>query len=159
MYKTLSETFEECKEQAAFITKHSVDVERVKSMIKIAHMDFCAANKIIKNEKLLAISCNLLYKVYYDVLHILIEAYVAFDKIKSANHQCLFSYICKHHRELKLDWKNHESLRIKRNRTIYFGEPISILTLNNSLNVFISSIQVLFIRLKELVAKSEQTNL
>jgi len=47
------------------------------------------------------------------------------DKVKSQNHQCLFSYLCAKHPELELDWGFFEKIRTKRNGVHYYGNPIS----------------------------------
>ncbi|MEK6938553.1 MAG: hypothetical protein AABX04_05900 [Nanoarchaeota archaeon] len=66
-----------------------------------------------------------MYKLYYDVIHQLTEALLLFDKVKSYNHQCLFSYLCVKHPELELDWNFFEKIRTKRNGVHYYGNLIA----------------------------------
>ena len=68
---------------------------------------------------------NTLYKLHYDIIHFLVEAFIMFDKIKSQNHECLFAYICNEHKELDLDWFFFEQLRVKRNGIHYYGSKVS----------------------------------
>ena len=59
--------------------------------------------------------------MYYDVIHILVETFIHFDKMKSTNHLCLFSYLCVKHPELELDWGFFEKVRTKRNGINYYS--------------------------------------
>jgi len=68
---------------------------------------------------------NSAYKLFYDVLHIVVEAYLCFDKVKSLNHQCLFAYLCEKHPELELSWDFFEKIRTKRNGINYYGQPVN----------------------------------
>lgn len=86
--------------------------------------------------------------MYYDAFHSLAEIIGRFDKIKIANHQCLFAYLCKTHEELELNWDFFEKIRTKRNGIMYYGSPatyedwkeievqiqVYIITLKNHIN-------------------------
>lgn len=54
-------------------------------------------------------------------MHELVQSYLSFDKIKSSNHQCLFSYLCVKHEDLDFDWNFFELIRTKRNGINYYS--------------------------------------
>ncbi len=120
-YLTLNEAFQKCKKQGKLIPTAETDTENIRSTTKIAEGDIEAAKILISNKG----NWNSAYKLYYDALHELVEAYLRFDRIKSDNHQCLFSYICQNHPELELDWDFFEKIRTKRNGINYYGTPIA----------------------------------
>ena len=62
--------------------------------------------------------------MFYDALHLLVEAYLIFDKVKSNNHECLFAYLCMKHPSLELDWDFFERVRVRRNGIFYDSRPI-----------------------------------
>lgn len=68
---------------------------------------------------------NVKYDTNYNIIHMLVEAYLLFDKVKSLNHQCLFAYLCVKHPELELDWKFFEKIRTKRNGIHYYGSSVN----------------------------------
>lgn len=65
------------------------------------------------------------YTGYYEALHILVEAFLQFENVKIANHQCLFAYLCKNHPELEFDWDFFEDVRFNRNGVYYYGKKIT----------------------------------
>lgn len=72
-----------------------------------------------------------IYKLHYDAFHQLAEALVYFDKIKVKTHECLFAYLGQKYPELEFSWEFLEQLRIKMNRSIYYGEPLKYLEWKN----------------------------
>src|SRR3989344_5758651 len=95
---------------------------------------------------------NAIYKLHYDILHELIEAFLRFDKMKVRTHECLFVFLCEKHPELELDWDFFEKIRTKRNGSIYYGKALSYQDweeIKLQMNLYISTIQkVLKERLK-----------
>ena len=119
VYRTHEEAYIKCDSDGYFMPLEKVDVEEIRSILKIAEDDLKAAKDIIEKQR-----WNPAYKLHYDVLHELVSAYLLFDKIKSLNHQCLFAYLCKNHPELELSWEFFEKVRTKRNGINYYGEPV-----------------------------------
>jgi len=118
------EAFEKCKKEGKIIPTAETDTERIRSTLMIAESDI-ESGKILK--KILKRDGNQwssIYKLYYDALHELTEAFLRFDKIKTDNHQCLFSYLCEKHPELELSWDFLEKIRTKRNGINYYGIPV-----------------------------------
>lgn len=123
--KTLQGTFNACSAEGSFTPLAQVDTAQIKAMLKVAITDLETLkewqNKAPKNSG----QWNAIYKLAYDVLHALSEAFIVFDKMKARTHECLFAYICEKHQELELDWNFFEKARTRRNRSIYYGEPSS----------------------------------
>lgn len=103
-----------------FLPQLTVEPARLKAMLALAEEDLASISDLKAKER-----WNTLSKLSYDVLHTLAEALVLNDKIKCANHQCLFAYLCVKHPELELDWNFFERLRTKRNGIQYYGESVN----------------------------------
>ncbi|MCX6710572.1 MAG: hypothetical protein NTZ02_00600 [Candidatus Woesearchaeota archaeon] len=117
-FLTLKESYEKCLSDGSIIPQNQVDILKIESMLEIIKEDIESA-KELKSKK--ETPWNTIYKLYYDALHTLAEALLRFDRIKSSNHQCLFSYLCTKHTELELDWSFFEKVRTKRNGINYYG--------------------------------------
>ena len=100
------------------IPQKTVEMARIKAMLAIAEEDIASIGDLKER-------WNTIYKLSYDILHTLAEALILNDKVKCANHQCLFAYLCAKHPELELDWSFFERLRTKRNGIQYYGESIA----------------------------------
>jgi uncharacterized protein (UPF0332 family) len=138
-FKTKEEAYNDCKAEGFFRETERVDIEKIKSTLKIADEDFESARITAENKKY-----NSAYKLYYDVLHELVESFLLFDKIKSLNHQCLFSHLCIKHPELELSWEFFEKIRTKRNGINYYGEPVNEKDwkeIQLQMNIYIKSIK------------------
>lgn len=118
---TIEETYDKCTREGNIILQDRIDINKIKSMINIANDDLESVKSLLKNKEL---KYGSIYKLYYAVIHQLTEALLLFDKIKSYNHQCLFSYLCTKHPELDLDWNFFEKIRTKRNGVEYYGNQI-----------------------------------
>jgi len=120
VFRKKEEIYEKCISEGNIKQRESVDLGKVKSQIKIAEEDLESAKDILLKKR-----WNSAYKIFYDVLHGLVESYLSFDRIKATNHQCLFAYLCEKHPELELDWNFFEKIRTKRNGINYYGTPVS----------------------------------
>ncbi len=117
-YKTIEEAYDYCLTQGSIIPKeHSVGV--IESSLIIAKENLETARDAVKKKR-----WNSAYKMYYDVLHQITEAFLRFDNIKVTNHLCLFTSICIKHPELELNWDFFEKVRTKRNGIQYYGSQI-----------------------------------
>jgi len=121
-FKELEEAYNQCTREGKVlpIPESEINLERVQNIIDIAEEDLKLAKRAVKDKL-----WNSGYKMYYDVLRELVEAFLSFDKIKSWNHQCLFAYLCKKHSDLELDWNFFEKVRTKRNGINYYGDKIN----------------------------------
>ena len=118
-FKTIEECYNSCSEEGLLKPTESVNIEKIKNNLKISEEDLETANYALKQK-----SMNSAYKLFYDVLHMLVESFLCFDKIKSSNHQCLFAHLCKKHPELELNWDFFEKIRTRRNGIHYYGQPV-----------------------------------
>lgn len=123
-YLAQKEAFLKCEREGRFIILEEIDVEKIKSALKISGGDVESADYIRKNLPKEGNHWNSVYKLYYDALHELAESFLKFDKIKIDNHQCLFAYLCEKHPELEFDLGFFEKIRTKRNGINYYGVPI-----------------------------------
>lgn len=120
-YLTQEEAYTRCISEGKIVPQKDIDLEKIKSMLEIADEDL----EVIKElKKTSTPKWNTLYKLNYDVLHTLAEAFLSLDKVKSLNHQCLFAYLCVKHPELELDWDFFERIRTKRNGIQYYGVTV-----------------------------------
>lgn len=117
--KTKEETYDECAANGTFDPIVEIDIDKIESIIDIADEDLITAKDAIAKKR-----WNSGYKSYYDVLHELVEAFLFFEKVKSSNHKCLFSYLCVKCPELELEWDFFEKARTKRNGINYYGTPV-----------------------------------
>lgn len=117
--KTIKECFESCQAKGFLEKIEEINYEKIKTNLRIAEEDLATAKDPIKNKR-----WNSAYKLFYDVLHILVEAYLSFDKIRSLNHKCLFAWLCIKHPELEFSWEFFEKIRTKRNGINYYGQPV-----------------------------------
>ncbi|HLC90418.1 MAG TPA: hypothetical protein VJI15_01495 [Candidatus Nanoarchaeia archaeon] len=118
--KTAEEAYDRCIAENNLFPLSEIDESRVRSNLVLAKECFEGAkeNSIKKRWNAGFISS-------YDVLHLLTESLLIFDKIKSRNHQCLFTTLCVKHQELELDWLFFEMVRAKRNGLHYYGMLIT----------------------------------
>ena len=114
-----------CSEEGSFIPAAKLDKDLIKVMLKVALIDFEAVKDWMKNSTKDGKQWNAIYKLHYDVLHKLCEAFILFDKMKVKTHECLFVYICEKHPELEFNWYFFDKIRTKRNRSLYYGEALS----------------------------------
>ncbi|MBC8501065.1 MAG: hypothetical protein H8D38_04865 [DPANN group archaeon] len=120
-YLNKEQAYDKCIINGNITPRDRIDIEKIESTLEIAKDDFSFANEIKKKNK----GYNALYNMYYNIIHLLVEAILRFDQIKVNNHQCLFAYLCVKHPELELDWNFFEKIRTKRNGINYYGIPVS----------------------------------
>lgn len=118
-FKDEEEAYAWCVSEGNLIPQIEINLGRVKSNLSIAQENLESATDSILKKR-----WNTAYKLYYDVLHQLVESLLIFDKVKSINHQCLFTSLCIKHPELELDWGFFEKIRTKRNGMNYYGLPV-----------------------------------
>ncbi|MBW2990611.1 hypothetical protein KY348_02810 [Candidatus Woesearchaeota archaeon] len=118
--KTLEENYDDCISKGYLNETRKVDVAKIKSNIKLSDELIESARDDSDKQRR-----NAGYDSLYDALHNLVEAFLAFDKVRSSNHQCLFAWLCYKHPELELDWSFFERIRTRRNGINYYGEPIT----------------------------------
>jgi uncharacterized protein (UPF0332 family) len=124
--KTLEETYDLCLSEGNFIPQQNIDKFRIQSTLKIIEEDLSVIEDL-KNSSRYHVLC----KLTYDVLHSLAEILLSLEKIKSKNHQCLFSYLCLKYLHLELSWEFFEKIRTKRNGIHYYGTIIDKSEWNN----------------------------
>jgi len=146
MKKTImneEERYDLCLADNQYNRLEETDTARIKSMVSIATNDM-EYTKIREPKADLKKECGTVFKLHYDCLHGLCEAFVMFDRIKISSHECLFVYICAKHKELELDLKFFDDIRTKRNGICYYGAPIELEYWNKiklQLSIYISAIK------------------
>lgn len=119
VFRYKEDVYDRCVAEGNITNQDAVDFEKINANLNIADEDLASAKDSLSKKR-----WNSTYKIYYDVLHVLVESYVSFDKIKVLNHQCLFAYLCEKHPELDFDWDFFEKIRTKRNGINYYGTPV-----------------------------------
>ena len=127
MHRTenLKDVFSKCECDGFLKLIEEVDDKKIQSMLKIANDDFETVQPLTKTLPKNSNGWATVYKLHYDILRQLVDAYLGFDKIKSSNHQCLFAHLCEKHQELELSWDFLEKIRTKRNGLLYYGNSIT----------------------------------
>jgi len=123
--RTMQNVHDKCVIEGSFSPLAVADEELVRTMMQLALTDLETAKGLAQKTPPKSGAWNAIYKMHYDVLHSLIEAFLRLGKIKAATHECVFSYLCMKHQELELDWNFFEKIRSKRNRSVYYGEAIA----------------------------------
>lgn len=123
--KTLEEVYDSCLAEGFIEEMREVNVDRVKSLTENAETGISTAQIVIKAISKQAKEWMSVYIGYYEALRMYAEALLAFDKVRTTNHQCLFALLCTKHPELELDWSFFEKVRTKRNGINYYGERVS----------------------------------
>jgi hypothetical protein len=100
-----------------------MDIGRVKSIIKSGEQDFLASEILASALTKDSLGWGAVYKLKYDALHELAEAFLLSKKLKSTNHLCLFALVCAECSNL--NWTFLETIRTKRNGLNYYGECIN----------------------------------
>ncbi len=126
-FETSKEIHERCVSEGKLKRLHDIDTRKIEAMKKQARIDLEQVERLVKLTPKQGDGWSTIYKLSYDAIRSLVDAYLLFDKIKSDNHQCLFAHLCECHAELELDWAFFEKIRTKRNGIHYYGEAISYL--------------------------------
>lgn len=119
-FETVEEAYDFCISEGSILPTEEADKERIEASLRIAEEDIQSANDAIAKKR-----WNSAYKMYYDVLHQLVEALLKLEKVKIKTHLCLFAYLCVKHPELELSWDFFEKVRTKRNGINYYGTPVT----------------------------------
>lgn len=119
-FENKEEAYNWCIREGNIIFQEESNEERARANLQIA-------DEYLKNAKNCAAqkSWNTAYTLFYDSLHLLVEALLILERVKSRNHQCLFTYLCVKHPELELNWDFFEKVRTKRNGINYYGTPVT----------------------------------
>ena len=116
---TQEEAYDKCVADGNIIFNLEPETDRIKAMLKIAEEQLEAAKSLVQKKL-----WNSTYKMYYEVLHLLVETFLLCDQVKSRNHLCLFAYLCQKYPQLEFDWNFFEKVRTKRNGITYYGNPV-----------------------------------
>ena len=119
-FEKVEDTSKICSAEGNIIPTAEMDKDRIKASIRIAEEDLQSGRDAVVKKR-----WNSAYKIYYDVLHQLAEAFLRFDKTKAKTHLCLFAHICVQHPELELNWDFFEKVRTKRNGLQYYGTLVT----------------------------------
>ena len=109
--KTLEETYDCCVAEGNTLPLEDDSFsEQIARSLQIIEEDLLTGQDAATKKRWTAA-----YKLYYNVLHQLVESLLLLDKVKTKSDLCLFSYLCCKHPELELDWDFFERVRAKRN--------------------------------------------
>lgn len=122
-----------------FVKKVEVDMERVKSIKKMALKRYQRLKKNPFNED----EISFLVEDYYEVIKELLVAYLLKNGMRSKNHQCLIAYLYKIHPKLDSEVDLIKQMSFFRNRLGYYGEKIPREFYENKKEEFDKIIEVL----------------
>jgi len=118
--KELEDVYDRCIASGYLSDCDVINVGKISKNVLLSEEFLASARDAIKKKL-----WNAGYNSFYDALHLLIEAFLIFDKTKSYNHQCLFAYLCLKHPELEFDWNFFERARMRRNGINYYAELVT----------------------------------
>lgn len=118
-------TYDKCCSNGLINPKEDVDWELIESLISAGMLIEERLSNIGNLFEKKTGNYALMLRDKYDILRMLIDAFLLFDKINISNHQCSNAYLCKNHPDLMLDWEMLETIRILRNSVSYQGKPVS----------------------------------
>ena len=119
--KSLDEIFDNSLKDGLFKKQSFIDLERIKSLVQSAEIGLERLKSIGESFEKKHGNYSFYLTDHYEILRLLIEAFLFLHKIKADTHQAAFSFICKKHSDLEFDWKSLETARILRNGVAYEG--------------------------------------
>ena len=111
MPETSGEILDKCIAEGFLRKQQEYDLNLIKSIVNIAKEDMIQLRKLIAGTKQNDEGWSSIYKMAYDVIHELVDAFLRFDYVKSDNHICMFAHLCERHPELELDWQFFENTK------------------------------------------------
>ena len=90
--KTLEEVYDSCLAEGFIEEMREVNVDRVKSLTENAETGISTAQIVIKAISKQAKEWMSVYIGYYEALRMYAESLLAFDKVRTTNHQCLLLF-------------------------------------------------------------------
>ena len=103
-----------------YLRKVSLDIERVKSIQKMALLRLSRA----RATKVSSYKVSLIVEDYYEVIKELLVAYLLKNGLRAKNHQCLISYFYKRNPDKEREANLIGQMSFFRNRLGYYGEKI-----------------------------------
>lgn len=107
--------FERCEKE--FIRKVDKDIEKIKSILKMAELELDIISKIEVN----ANTASKLAKDYYEIIKELLTALLLSYGLKSSNHECLVSFLKTKYPQYEFESGIIHELKNIRNRISYDG--------------------------------------
>ena len=144
--ETQQERYARCSVEGSFVPVAEDDFGQIRTMLTLSLRDWQGVKNWITKSDKDGPEWNGIFKLHYDVLHQLAEAFLLFSRMKIKTHECLFAYLCEKHPELEFDWNFLEDVRKKRNRSVYYGEPITYSVWKRAelqINLYISTLKKL----------------
>jgi len=121
----LDREYNKCVADGFIIPKYDLDKDLIASLLSRAetglerlHMTGDAFEKQSKDY-------SFMLRDNYEILRMLIDAYLLFDKVNIGNHLCSNAYLCTKHPEFEFDWEILETMRILRNEVNYRGKKVT----------------------------------
>lgn len=118
----LAQAYDSCVVDGLIVPQQDYVLPQLKNMLEGSKSSF---RFVKKAKEIKDADWGTVYRNYYDILHLLCDAFVRLDRVKISNHKCLFAYLCSKHAELEFDWDFFEKVRAKRNGANYYGSVIS----------------------------------
>ena len=87
--RTLPGVFKGCTNEGSFSPLAKIDTDQVRAMFDVALIDFETVKDWSKKAAKESGQWNAIYKLAYDVLHTLSEAFLVFDKMKPLHYSNL----------------------------------------------------------------------
>ena len=108
-------SFERCKKE--FLRKADIDLDKVKSKVKMAELELKIIDKIAVNPN----TASKLAKDYYEIIKELLSALLLAHGLKSSNHECLVSFFGLKYPLYPYETETIHTLKDIRNRVSYDG--------------------------------------
>jgi len=109
LIKTLEEVYDHCVAEGNILPLEDFSPDLILRFGRIVEEDLLTAQDAVAKKRWTSA-----FKLFYGVLHQLVESLLLFDKVKTKNDLSLFTSLCCKHPELELDWDFFERVRIKK---------------------------------------------
>jgi len=152
--KPLKQVYDECLANGLIRDQSQADIERIKSLVDSVERGLKRLKSAGENYEKKENDYSFYLTDRYELLHMLVDAFLYFEKKKGSNHQASFAYLCQEHSELAFDWDILETMRILRNGVAYEGlkvNPEQWSRIKFQFNVYVDSLlKIVKKRLNEL---------
>jgi hypothetical protein len=118
------EAYDRCTAEGLIRPRDEVDLEHIRSLIDASEQRLMRIKGNDMQFEQKTKNYSFILCDYYEVMRMLIDAFLSFDKVSISNHQCSNAYLCVKHPELELSWELLESMRLLRNSVNYEGKAV-----------------------------------
>jgi len=119
--KPLKQVYDGCLTDGLIRDQSVIDIERIESLVDSVERGLKRLKETGESYEKKESDYSFYLTDRYELLHMLVDAFLYLEKKKGDTHQASLAYLCKKHSELEFDWNTLETMRILRNGVAYEG--------------------------------------